>query len=1056
MKPTDQAALTLRIRLNYPDVDTFIERYSSNISHGGMFIQSKMPQEKGTVIHFDVVLRDGRGLLKGEGRVIWTKEYDMANPTQAHGMGVRFVSLDDESQAMVDRVLAYKKANKVKKAEQAKQAVEAAEQAGDEPGVTAPDLAAAEEISHPDQPVQIRRLPSQEIAVVTQQFAGGGPPPMPGQVSDFERLQAAEDDPEEFVSAEMIEPEDEEQELVAELPEVPVPPPQAYDPNLQQPPPEQDPGQWYAPQQQAYDPAQTPPPQVYDPNQPPPQQLYDPNLAPPQPYDPNLAPPQQVYDPNQPPPQAYDPNLAPPQQVYDPNQPPPQAYDPSLPPQQVYDPNLAPPQPYDPNLAPPQQVYDPNQPPPQPYDPNQTPPPQLYDPNLAPPPQPYPAQGFDPSPPPPPQPYDPQWQAAQPYDSTQAPPQVYDPNLPQPQQAYDPAQTPPPQVYDPNQPPAYDPGLTPQPAYDPNLAPPEHQAPAPQPEPEPQPVDTVDPRSSDTYSDEDSDEDQQLVAELAGVEEPPAEADQPAEADPEPEPAPEPAPVTVKPWTPSLEVGGNGVGQLLSLSHQELDQILTEAGITEQQVESTLQRVKSEPISTEGLEELDQLLAAPAVVEADLDAALSMLGMAAPAAIQRPDIPAPTPPPPPVERPQPRPEPSPQAEPAEAEEDAPGGLQPVRSVFEMLLEEAIEAEEEQLASEHEQDAPAVMELESELPVDFDQPVEPPMEATPAPELEQPQDSDLGTLGELEPEALSAVVPAQQDPHEAVTLLDASESADELARAVLQEVVDEAVSDLDDLLREVDHDDPLEGDDGGTAKTSLDDIEPPPEPDEEPFLESSPAPMVDSPFADAPVPTDVPSRVTPGMELEAGQPAQPSYRGEPLMPEALDVDLDAESDSDNVIQPAIGPGEAEEESTQVVDAPPQYAPPEAADAVGEMLDEATLSDLGSSDGPIKTDATELEAEILLDDDLVEIEDPDEVQPRPSATPPPLPVDGPPVTPPPQRVMATGPYQPVPDGPPPPDAVPQPVVEQPAQPDQPAEETPDDPDKPGFFSRLFTKK
>jgi uncharacterized protein (TIGR02266 family) len=98
----------MRIRLRYPDVETFIERYSSNVSRGGMFIQSRAPQPVGTVLRFQMTLQNGTLLLKGEGYVIWVKEYDAAHPASVHGMGVRFTSLDDASEALLERILAFK------------------------------------------------------------------------------------------------------------------------------------------------------------------------------------------------------------------------------------------------------------------------------------------------------------------------------------------------------------------------------------------------------------------------------------------------------------------------------------------------------------------------------------------------------------------------------------------------------------------------------------------------------------------------------------------------------------------------------------------------------------------------------------------------------------------------------------------------------------------------------------------------------------------------------------------------------------------------------------
>ena len=74
-----------------------------------MFIQSRNPQPAGVTIRFEVVLQDGTLLLRGEGKVIWIKEYDADKPTQAHGMGIRFHKLTKKSRKMIVRLLAHKK-----------------------------------------------------------------------------------------------------------------------------------------------------------------------------------------------------------------------------------------------------------------------------------------------------------------------------------------------------------------------------------------------------------------------------------------------------------------------------------------------------------------------------------------------------------------------------------------------------------------------------------------------------------------------------------------------------------------------------------------------------------------------------------------------------------------------------------------------------------------------------------------------------------------------------------------------------------------------------------
>jgi uncharacterized protein (TIGR02266 family) len=101
----------MRIKLKYSDVETFIQKYAVNISRGGIFIATKQPKAVGTPLKFEFVLAVGEpgiSVIRGEGQVLWTREFDPSQPNKAHGMGVKFTRLDAESQAIIDRALAFR------------------------------------------------------------------------------------------------------------------------------------------------------------------------------------------------------------------------------------------------------------------------------------------------------------------------------------------------------------------------------------------------------------------------------------------------------------------------------------------------------------------------------------------------------------------------------------------------------------------------------------------------------------------------------------------------------------------------------------------------------------------------------------------------------------------------------------------------------------------------------------------------------------------------------------------------------------------------------------
>jgi uncharacterized protein (TIGR02266 family) len=104
----DRVPAALRVKLRYPDVASFIDRYAVNVSRGGIFIASRNPKPVGSRLRFEFQLADGSPVVRGEGQVVWVKEFDPAQPRKPHGMGLKFTRLDARSKAILDRMLAAK------------------------------------------------------------------------------------------------------------------------------------------------------------------------------------------------------------------------------------------------------------------------------------------------------------------------------------------------------------------------------------------------------------------------------------------------------------------------------------------------------------------------------------------------------------------------------------------------------------------------------------------------------------------------------------------------------------------------------------------------------------------------------------------------------------------------------------------------------------------------------------------------------------------------------------------------------------------------------------
>src|ERR1051326_1892373 len=97
--------VTLKIKFKSATLDQFIERYSVDVSQGGIFIRTKEPLQVGTQLRFEFQLQDATSLISGEGTVAWIREHDPARTGVAPGMGVRFDKLNSPSEDVLAKIL---------------------------------------------------------------------------------------------------------------------------------------------------------------------------------------------------------------------------------------------------------------------------------------------------------------------------------------------------------------------------------------------------------------------------------------------------------------------------------------------------------------------------------------------------------------------------------------------------------------------------------------------------------------------------------------------------------------------------------------------------------------------------------------------------------------------------------------------------------------------------------------------------------------------------------------------------------------------------------------
>lgn len=98
-------APTMTVRYKSATVDEFIEHHAYDVSRGGIFIRAPAPLAAGTLLKFELKIKDDQPVMSGVGRVVWNREPGQTGADTPTGMGVKFIKLDDGSRSMIDRLI---------------------------------------------------------------------------------------------------------------------------------------------------------------------------------------------------------------------------------------------------------------------------------------------------------------------------------------------------------------------------------------------------------------------------------------------------------------------------------------------------------------------------------------------------------------------------------------------------------------------------------------------------------------------------------------------------------------------------------------------------------------------------------------------------------------------------------------------------------------------------------------------------------------------------------------------------------------------------------------
>ncbi|HRC54732.1 MAG TPA: hypothetical protein PKU97_02365, partial [Kofleriaceae bacterium] len=103
--------MTLRVKLRYADLSSFIEKFAVNVGRVGMFLPTRALQPVGTELRFELRLLDDQVALAGMGRVYSVHEPAVGDAQAAHGMAIEFQRMTRESRDLVMQILEFRRAH---------------------------------------------------------------------------------------------------------------------------------------------------------------------------------------------------------------------------------------------------------------------------------------------------------------------------------------------------------------------------------------------------------------------------------------------------------------------------------------------------------------------------------------------------------------------------------------------------------------------------------------------------------------------------------------------------------------------------------------------------------------------------------------------------------------------------------------------------------------------------------------------------------------------------------------------------------------------------------
>jgi len=95
----------VKIKVDYSTKGIFVSNYVTNLSKGGVFIETATPLPLQSQIHFTFMLPDINVKIEATGKVVWTYDVKKGTGKVVSGMGIKFTDLSPQHKAQIEEYL---------------------------------------------------------------------------------------------------------------------------------------------------------------------------------------------------------------------------------------------------------------------------------------------------------------------------------------------------------------------------------------------------------------------------------------------------------------------------------------------------------------------------------------------------------------------------------------------------------------------------------------------------------------------------------------------------------------------------------------------------------------------------------------------------------------------------------------------------------------------------------------------------------------------------------------------------------------------------------------